>query len=168
MAWAAHKFLTKTFLETKELRNLRVGHWTLITGILIWYMVSLFCSTNDKTPVMWAITGTTWNCQPTCSWSCSTANTTKHIWKHHQPTNKPHLDYSSFVCCSKYPTFLCCSQISGNYLTTATDSYTWIWLKVALNRWHIAQRHLLNTAAARSACNVLTHWLTNSMEKTPS
>lgn len=139
MAWAAHKFPTKTYLETKEPCNLRVGHWTLITRILIWYLVLFFCSTNNKTPGMWAITGTTLSCQPTFSWSHSTAKTTKHIWRHHKSTNKPHLDYSSFICCSKYPTFLCCSQISRNYLTTTTDCYTWIWLKVALNSWHIAQ-----------------------------
>jgi len=116
MAWAAHKFLTKPYLETKEPCNLRLGHWTLITEFLIWYLVLFFCSTKDKTLGKWAIKGTTLSCQPTFSGSCSTANTTKHVWRHH----KPHLDYSSFICCSKYPTFLCCGQISRNYCTTPT------------------------------------------------
>jgi len=139
MAWAAHKFLTKTNVETKEPCNFRVVQWTLITETLIWYLVLFFCSANNKTPEMWAIKGTTLRRQPTFSWSRSTANTSKHIWRHHKPTNKPHLNYSSFICCSKYPTFLCCSQISRNYLTTPTDCYTLIWLKVALNSWHTAQ-----------------------------
>jgi len=64
--------------------------------------------------------GTTLRCQRTFSWSHSTANTSRHICRHHKPTNKPHLNYSSFICCSKYPTFLCCSQIVRNYLTTPT------------------------------------------------
>jgi len=139
MAWAAHKFLTKTYLETKEPGNLRVGHWTLITEILIWYLVSFSCSTNGKTLGMWAVTGTTLSRQPTFSWSRSTANTTMHIWRHYKPTNKLHFDYTSSICCSKHPTFLCISQILRNYLTTPTDCYTWIWLKVALNSWHTAQ-----------------------------
>jgi hypothetical protein len=77
MARAAHKFLTKTYLETKEPCNLGVGHWTLITEILIWYLALFFCSTNNKTLGMWAIKGTTIRCQPTFSWPRSTANTTR-------------------------------------------------------------------------------------------
>jgi len=107
MASAAHKFLTKTYLETKELCNLRVGHWTLITEILIWYMASPFCSTNDKTPAIWAITGTTLSCQPTFSWSVPqpmpqsiSGDTTNQLTNHISTTAPLHVVPNTLHSCA--------------------------------------------------------------------